>query len=473
MADRANLYVSWLGIFATGWMPDKEGWEGGCMKDMRLNEDQFKAFIHQARKYGANRCRIFPYETKWVKSADKMFSPYLWDSNFSKWDLDKYNEIYFEELDKIVEIAKLNNIRIMLSLFDNCQYHTAPGSNRNPLMAPWQNNVQGFANYFVSFEYARRTAQKVYSRYGNTMEYEICNEFSQIKGYSPQDCGAWAAKLADFLIQSGCPERNICWGALPVGKFVGDKWEVDTDRDLTVQASRYLSNMIDGRTGKKYRETLPQAQDLILCTVHNIGIYPEDSDDEEKCVQMWGDARTRWFLASDDGQSKGDSVKNCEPDGTWRRGDYQQTYNTAKYILSKCGGVDGKTSLESLPSNTAPDAWLESIRGLADAYKNRYGKYPENYGTPDPVYPPPPECSVGEVKKETCWDGSEIITHTCENGKWVETGNTCPDQPEPPDQKCSCFYYLNIKDFLFGVPNFIKCIFGKIEKYCKDKKQEK
>jgi hypothetical protein len=466
MADKANLYVSWLGIFATGWMPDKEGWDGGCMGDMKLDEDQFKAFIHPARKYGANRCRIFPYETKWVKSADKMFSPYLWDSVKQKWNLDKFNEAYFVELDKVVYLAGKNNIKIVYSLFDNCQYHTAPGSNRNPLMAPWQNNVQGFANYFVSFEYARRTAQKVYSRYGNTMEYEICNEFSQIKGYSPQDCGAWAAKLADFLIQSGCPERNICWGALPVGEFVGDKWEVDTDRDLIVQACRYLSNMIDGRTGKKYRETLPQAQDLILCTVHNIGIYPEDSDDEEKCIQMWGDARTRWFLASDDGQSKGDSAKNCEPDGTWRRGDYQQTYNTAKYILSKCGGVDGKTSLESLPSNTAPDAWLESIRGLADAYKNRYGKYPENYGTPDPVYPSPPECSIGEVKKMTCWNGLEIVTHTCVENKWVETGNTCPEEPE---QKCSCWFYLNIKDFLFGIPNFLKCIFGKLVPYCKDK----
>lgn len=463
MADKANLYSSWLGIFATGWNPSDPNFEGGCMKDMQLNEDQFKAFIHQSRFYGANRCRIFPYETKWVPSADKMFSPVLWDSTKQKWNLDLFNEEYFLALDKVVEIASINNIKIMYSLFDNCQYH---GDDRNHKMAPWINNVQGFTNYFASFDYALKWVKKIYQRYGNRMDYEVCNELSQIQGYNPQACGQWAAKIADYLIQAGCPNRNICWGPVPKGEMVDGKWDVDEDKDLTVQACRYLSNMIDARTGKQYRENRPQDQDLILCTTHNIGIYPDDPEDEIAATQMWGDGRTRWFLASDDGQSVGKSKWNSEPDGTWRRGDYKQTYDTCKFILSKCGGEDGKTSLESLPSNTKPSAWLDNMKGMADAYKNRYGSYPVNYGTPDPVYPPPAECKVGETKTATCSDGSTIVTHTCENGKWKETGNVCPVEP---DKKCSCFYYLNINDTMFGIPNFLKCIFGKIDKYCKNK----
>ena len=38
------------------------------------------------------------------------------------------------------------------------------------------------------------------------------------------------------------------------------------------------------------------------------------------------------------------------------------------------------------------------------------------------------ECfGEGDEKKVTCDDGSEIVTERCVGGKWVETGNTCPD----------------------------------------------
>ena len=37
------------------------------------------------------------------------------------------------------------------------------------------------------------------------------------------------------------------------------------------------------------------------------------------------------------------------------------------------------------------------------------------------------ECyGEGDEKKITCDDGTEIVTHTCVNWKWVETGNHCP-----------------------------------------------
>ena len=76
---------------------------------------------------------------------------------------------------------------------------------------------------------------------------------------------------------------------------------------------------------------------------------------------------------------------------------------------------------------------------------------------------PVPECKTGETKSITCWDGSEIITDTCQGGKWVPTQNKCPEQPTD----CHCRYYLNVGDKFFGIDKFIKCLLKKIPPYCK------
>ena len=54
-----------------------------------------------------------------------------------------------------------------------------------------------------------------------------------------------------------------------------------------------------------------------------------------------------------------------------------------------------------------------------------------------PGQPPPPVCNVGETIQQMCWDGNPIITHQCVNGQWHPTGLTCPDQPPPPPPVCN------------------------------------
>ena len=398
-ADKAGLLASWLGVFASGWQPDKPGWEGGCIKNGVLDVDQFKAFVHQARKYGANGMRIFPYETKWVPSADKMFSPVLWDADKKAWDLNKWNEAYFVALDQLVEICELNHIRVWYSLFDNCQNHTGVGSNRNRAMAPWLNNVQGAADYLKSVPLSKKWVQKILDRYGNRMSYEIGNELCVIQGSTPNDTATWLAQMADAVLRSGVPPESICWGAEPIGSWNGEKFEIDKNKDLITVASRILSRMLDpDNPGKTYNEA--RTQDRIYCTIHNIGIYPTDKKDETIAVQLWGGAHTRKALLSDDGQSVGHSVMNCEPDGTWRRGNYKETYDTQRYLSANDGGKDWRWIFETLPSNTAPAAWLDNIRAMADAYKNRYGVFPVNYGTPDPVYVEPEPEPLPEPEPE-------------------------------------------------------------------------
>jgi DNA-binding protein HU-beta len=46
-----------------------------------------------------------------------------------------------------------------------------------------------------------------------------------------------------------------------------------------------------------------------------------------------------------------------------------------------------------------------------------------------------PECRDGQKIIQECWDGSTIISHKCEKGKWVATKRECPPFPEPKE-KC-------------------------------------
>lgn len=383
-ADRAGLAVSWLGVFSSGWAPVKAGWEGGCITAGDFDRDRFKAFIHQARREGANAFRLFPYEAKWVTSYERMFSPVLWNSEKKAWDLSAWNEKYFLALDDLIEICEANRIVVWYSLFDNCQHH--PG--RPKAMTPWQNNTQGLANYFTSTAEAKKWIEKIVGRYGNRIKYEIGNELCVRPGTPPLSAGTWLAQMADALLRSGVPPESICWGAEPIGTYAEGKFTIDTDRDLTVLASRALSRMPDpSAPGKTYNEA--RVQDRIYCAIHNIGVYPADQKDERIAVQSWGNTRTRKGFLSDDGQSEGHSVLNCEQDGSWRRGNYKETFDTSEYIHRNDGGREWKWIIESLPSNTAPPAWLDNIRAMAAAYHARFGSWPENRGTPDPVYSSP------------------------------------------------------------------------------------
>ena len=52
-------------------------------------------------------------------------------------------------------------------------------------------------------------------------------------------------------------------------------------------------------------------------------------------------------------------------------------------------------------------------------------------------YLTPKECIEGQTLKRTCWNGKEIVTHQCENGKWVPEGEKCPELPTKPQEKHS------------------------------------
>ena len=56
---------------------------------------------------------------------------------------------------------------------------------------------------------------------------------------------------------------------------------------------------------------------------------------------------------------------------------------------------------------------------------------------PDSLYceyvPPESPCDRDETQVRTCENGDEIITHTCVDGQWVETANSCPEDTDGTD----------------------------------------
>ncbi|MFA5149031.1 MAG: hypothetical protein WC491_07915, partial [Candidatus Omnitrophota bacterium] len=105
------------------------------------------------------------------------------------------------------------------------------------------------------------------------------------------------------------------------------------------------------------------------------------------------------------------------------------------------GQYDGATGMPVMERLINLGTLLDNTLGVVNAYENRYGKLDNHGKAVDPYFPP--ECNIGDVRKQACWDGSEIITHVCGNeGRWVATGNVCPVKPT-----CTLWYHLKRLNF--------------------------
>jgi hypothetical protein len=103
--------------------------------------------------------------------------------------------------------------------------------------------------------------------------------------------------------------------------------------------------------------------------------------------------------------------------------------------------------IEHLPDDepwpTCREQQLKIFEAMISPYESNHGPL-ANHGKWSLVYVKP-ECQIGEVKSEVCWDGSVNVTHTCVNGKFVPTGTTCPVKPS---HKCGKDkWYQHLKPF--------------------------
>lgn len=452
MANLPLIFGSHLGNFEK--LSDPL-WLGWFDDNGRLIDDVCREDLRKAANSGAGATRLFK------PTAELLVSPGLWD-------VSKYDPIVIEDTKKAIAHCREFNIQPWLTLWFN---HSEP--------TPWKNNIQGLRDMYSSIPLSEALVEMWVRELGTDVYFEICCE-PVYKGngtsqsyMNPGSSSYWLAKMIEKLWLLGVPADHICYGAELIYEYIPatKNFKVNSTRDMFGQAAEVVR--VDLKKLGWSLDKINKNLNLGLLAQHNCGRASEEMDgvffprgyDNQFCIDTWGKTNSsRMAMVSDDGLPQGKPyVSNPQPDGRWPRPTPEEEYVAAKNTIQYPSGKPWVIEVLGYKHNEEIYAQLEKVE---QAVFEIFGQHSENYGKfPDPITPD--ECKIGEIKTSTCPDGSTIITHTCENGKWVETGNTCPVEP---DQKCSCWYYLNIHDTMFGIPNFLKCITGKINKYCKEKK---
>lgn len=475
--DKGRLvFNSWLCIFAnqTG-----EGIVSGTIGSFSIDLEELKRRVRISANAGANGMTILLYAPWDSKGTNDFLCPFVLEG-------DKYNMLsYSPEYDKIlVETVKTimelipENFMLEIVYVDNCQtHHNAP----NPYF--WENvvmNIQGYLSYY-DMSYADHCAfidhiEGLIQPWTNRIRRKVGNELpvkwnGTVKVDTPEGpviipkSVKLVYDLGRYLYEKkGIPANMIGWGGI-IGKVTYNestkKFIVDEPTSMHVQLDR-VANRMDPAFA---REVLVEVHGA--CDGYMQSGIPQPSFNSRLSVQFYGKNHARKIDFSSDGDNCKDKKYKSEvdklPNGLYCRWN-EITHEDVYFYVFKNNDAGRQFKVEALPQNWDGTNGIVNFKAVVRSYNKNFrvklfneDKYPE----------PIPECKVGEVKKITCWDGSEIITHVCDNGAWKETGNKCPE--EPIDKDCKCIYYLNIKDSWFGIPNFIKCIFGKKEKYCKDK----
>jgi hypothetical protein len=428
--DKINAILAPLGDLSIN-----EDW-GKLIYDGNFHIDTIKTYnaLRKSANKGGNAIRILPIslfgieeepindteeaKAKVAKEAKpKIFSPFFYDAVAEKWNLQLFNDYYFPIVREYIAVAESLNMKVLFELYDNCGFWpTCQHLN------PWRVNIQGLYDFYSAGDIGKAYVAKCIDELGDSVEYLLGNELTHegvanevmdvlfSKGLKPWGCGAdldIPSEMAQTsVMKKECVKAEELWG-----------------EDFKVQLFRTCHSSFDQNSPR-------MIQPVAWWQYHSI---------------------------------------QFSTDGMFPRPSVIQMQDAVKYVLDRLPvdvpqyGQGGKIRLafENCCDTIDWDyeaSLIEAIVSAAESYGLTFenkGKYPNDQIA---------ECKIGETKIETCWDNSTIITHTCENGKWKPTGATCPVRPT----NCKCIYYLNINDTLFGIPNFIKCILGKKEKYCKN-----
>jgi hypothetical protein len=415
-----------IGFFG---VPLKKFYQNGI-----LNEYELRKWIVKLANAGMNCIRINPIDI-WngVNTIADVFSPYLLVGD--RFDLNQWNPEYFKVWKRVFQICNEYAVTPVLEFTDNCQINGPWKVN-----SPWYTNLQNIYSFYgpEAYGYVKLWMQKCFAEFGFTIGYGECNEGT------PNIVG-----LVDNVINPTFKEQWVgdfkpapfCYGACAEPG--------NTHSTLDILKGKASIAFGDDISLKIYR---PSHGCKNVTDPHFT--WP---------IDMWGQTHpiaTGW---SDDGVMDGDSL--C--DWTTYNGRTQTRPSAEAWKeMVKFAVTDKWNDLLLWFEHSAKnqDDWgcqVNTFVAISSAIFEVNGYWPMNWNRwPEPT---PPECTIGQTKTITCWDGSVIITDTCEDGKWKPTGATCPEEPTD----CKCIYYLNIHDSWLGIPNYIKCVLKKIPPYCK------
>lgn len=448
---------AWFGIDAFSSIP---GWgdvtkqPDGSWIITPESREKLREYIGKLAWEGVNGKHMLPY-AGWLKDGmqnpEDCFTPYIFENG--KWNLDKRNPYYWPIVIEIIGIFKEFNVEMIYCAFDNCQYW------QNPSWACWANNIQGIQNYMQDVPRSLAWVQEVMDNIGGYDNVLIEDVNEGIPWDGLENAKNWFRATAQALKDKGLePERFSVGVNLARKPYLGN-----FIFQPTIEFQEWTKNICEGVFGDA------ESHGTIL-VVHSVlgdmgGWYegPAWHDAPEltfgqmfhEPIWAWGPTYTkRKWIVSNDGNNDKDSAEareNFKKMCSWSMANIQQVTEVGHRMIfeMECDSLDLEVKL------TGARAMAEGLgtQNLVNYHRKEYA--PE-------VPPVPPECKIGETKTAKCKDGSIMVTDTCgDDGKWKPTGMVCPPM------KCSCLYFLNTGDTAFGIVNFLKCIFGKIEKYCK------
>ena len=387
MAKSHNLCLSWMGVMLNDVKDNSyPGWDSGCFRasDGRLDVDAWTEFCRMIANVGANQTRLF-MARPWVEVSS------------NKWDLTRYVPEYWGDMRQMIAIAKAFNVRCIVTLFDECEFHLGR-------INPYSSNVQEI-KFYRDLTLSKKIVKRFLNELGPTnCDWEICNEMAWTPGWeSGKGNVAWFAALYELLLAEGVPAANIIYGPLLQPhqyNATSKQFEIDSTTYAVGQAAEiWRAHGIGNDSINASR-----------MVVHNVGGAPEtvsgikfpNGYDTQFAVQFFGRQSSKPRhnpFVSDDGIGQNDM--QFQPDGRWTRPTPKALGISSEHIFRNS---DGNWTIEVLSYRDLIEAQGEAIaqayKRVCGAFPHDYGKYPKPEPEPEPPTPPePPKPTTCGVSK--------------------------------------------------------------------------
>jgi hypothetical protein len=335
------------------------------MKKNRSGEvdwEKYNLMLAEIANACANAIREFPWWCLSISEAKKLV-PFAFDKSKNKFDLSRPdNNNYFHNLEKIARLANLYGMTFIYDIYNGSEARVKDVKG----FSPWngKNNIQGLSDYFYgadASEYREKLELKVIETLKHTdFMLELCNE--------PGNQGSEALAEAYIrLIKNGVPGSRILTG--------WDYFKVKQDeKGKYAEAYKKWLDLVTAGLGEEWVDKIKQES---WTPIHKMN---------------FDTLNDYWMIGLEpDQEVPSNSLRNTiyDTDGVRKpRPTLYDAHNMTLMIINVKrkaieNGRVGIGVVYGKETGFEPDA---ALKGVANAYNEKFGKYPVNYGKfPEPL----------------------------------------------------------------------------------------
>lgn len=375
-------------------------------------------FEKHIRNYANNGCNCirFGWLGIWGDFTKKQaFTPFKYVDG--KWDLDKFNPLYFEIVNEMIDICNRNGLTVWWVTWDMC----ATLSNQPIQKNPWCNNVQGIKHFMDDFGRSKKYLLKCLHEFKNRrVNYELFNEGDLYPKL--ERMRKFALEMWPIYHDSGIKPGQLCYGARYIRK------QEITKLDWLKRDYKHNINKEDAHKIFRPVHVVGQADEC-----GNFGCYFEES------LGYWGGNPISTAFSPDGAFNDGYGVdcdgpgkKRCRPPADIIGKAFKRAYETHRFY-----NATHPLWFEIMPRDFFNiEMQTEEVRKISVYLYEASGKLPDNFDQ----YPPH-ECEIGDAKWIQFQGNPQgIKTHECklcDDGirRMVEIDYEIPEEPTEPEEK--------------------------------------